>query len=117
MFNNSKKQKQSANDNRFEPLEIEEERKISLKEMPIDTRWERVYLILSLVIPTSLSQIVNIMVEVMNLKFVGELNDPAMFAGVGMGNMTQNLCALSIILGFNSALDTLVSQSAGAGDI
>lgn len=56
--------------------------------MPVDTAWERAYLILSLVIPTSLSQIVNIFVEVMNLKFVGQLNDQDMFAGVGMGNMT-----------------------------
>ena len=40
-----------------------------------------------------------------------------MLAGVGMGNMTQALCALSFILGFNSALDTLISQAAGAGNI
>ena len=40
-----------------------------------------------------------------------------MLAGVGMGNMTQNLCGLSIILGFNSSIDTLVSRSAGAGDL
>ena len=33
-----------------------------------------------------------------------------------MGNMTQNLLGLSIILGFNSTLDTLVSQAAGAGN-
>ena len=39
-----------------------------------------------------------------------------MVAGVGLGNMTQNLLGLSIILGFNSTIDTLVSQAAGAGD-
>ena len=37
----------------------------------------------------------------------------AMFAGVGMGNMTQNLCALSWVFGFNSAMDTLISQAVG----
>jgi Na+-driven multidrug efflux pump len=82
---------------------------LNLKDAPIDTRWERAVLILSLVIPTSLCQMVNILVEVMNLIFVGHLNDASMLAGVGMGNMTQNLCALSIILGFNSTIDTLVS--------
>ena len=39
-----------------------------------------------------------------------------MFAGVGMGNMTQNLCALSWVLGFNSAMDTLVSQAVGGNN-
>jgi Na+-driven multidrug efflux pump len=56
------------------------------------------------------------MTEIINLIFVGYMNDPAMTAGVGMGNMTQNLCALSWLLGFNSALDTLISQAAGAGN-
>jgi Na+-driven multidrug efflux pump len=55
--------------------------------------------------------------EIINLIFVGYLNNPAMTSGVGMGNMTQNLCALSFILGFNSALDTLISQAAGAGNV
>ena len=54
---------------------------------------------------------------IMNLSFIGHLNDPAKLSGVGLGNMTNNLCALSIIMGFNSALDTLVSQAAGAGNI
>ena len=53
----------------------------------------------------------------MNLSFIGHLNDPAMLSGVGLGNMTNNLCCLSIVFGFNSALDTLISQSAGAGNI
>ena len=40
-----------------------------------------------------------------------------MLAGVGLGNMTQNLCALSIIYGLNMSVETLVSQAAGAGDL
>ena len=39
---------------------------------------------------------------------------PAINAAVGLGNMTQNLIALSIILGFNSTLDTLLSPAYGA---
>ena len=31
-----------------------------------------------------------------------------------MGNMTINMIGFSFIIGFNSALDTLISQSAGA---
>ena len=40
-----------------------------------------------------------------------------MVAGVGMGNMTINMIGLSVIIGFNSALDTLISQGAGAGKL
>lgn len=40
-----------------------------------------------------------------------------MVAGVGMGNMTINMIGMSFIMGFNSALDTLISQSAGAGKL
>ena len=39
-----------------------------------------------------------------------------MNAAVGLGNMTQNLVGLSIILGFNSTLDTLLSPAYGAKD-
>ena len=84
--------------------------------MPIKNADQRVQLILSLAIPTSLCSIINILVEVINLKYIGYLGNDDMVAGVGLGNMTQNLLGLSIILGFNSTLDTLVSQAAGAGD-
>ena len=77
----------------------------------------RAWNVIRLTIPSSLSAVVGMFCALMNLAFIGYLNDPAMMAGVGLGNMTNNLCALSIILGFNSALDTLISQAAGAGNI
>jgi len=39
-----------------------------------------------------------------------------MIAGVGLGNTTQNLVALSIVYGLNSTIETLVSQAWGAGE-
>lgn len=33
-----------------------------------------------------------------------------------MGIMLQNLCAMSVMIGCNQALDTFVSQAAGAGN-
>mgnify|MGYP006114476333 CR=1 FL=1 len=69
----------------------------------------RAWNVIRLTIPSSLSAVVGMFCALMNLSFIGYLNDPAMLAGVGLGNMTNNLCALSIILGFNSALDTLIS--------
>mgnify|MGYP002633858548 FL=1 len=84
--------------------------------MPIHNFVDRLTLILSLAIPTSLCSIINILVEVINLKYISYLNNDKMVGGVGLGNMTQNLLGLSIILGFNSTIDTLVSQAAGLGD-
>lgn len=49
--------------------------------------------------------------------FLGFYKIPAMTAGVGIGTMTANFFGMSIILGYNSALDTLLSQSRGAGNL
>ena len=49
------------------------------------------------------------LIEMINLVIVGHLGDPELIAGIGIGNMTINLFGLSIIFGFNEALDTLIS--------
>jgi Na+-driven multidrug efflux pump len=79
---------------------------------------QRVRLVLELAVPTSLCSVINISVEILNLRFISKFSpdNEKILDGVGMGNMTQNLLALSIILGFNSTIDTLVSQAAGAGN-
>lgn len=71
--------------------------------------------ILAIAVPASLSSILFFSIEIMNLMFIGYLNDPAMVAAIGLGNMTINFTCFSIILGLNSALQTLVSQASGAG--
>lgn len=45
---------------------------------------------------------------------MGNLNEPALLAGVGMGNMLINVLCFAIVQGLNGALETLVSQSYGA---
>jgi Na+-driven multidrug efflux pump len=58
------------------------------------------------------------LIEINNLIFIGHTSNPkALIAGVGLGNMIQNICCLSIIFGSNSALGTFVSTAAGAGNI
>ena len=46
---------------------------------------------------------------------MGNLNQPELLAGVGMGNMLVNVLCFAVIQGLNGALETLVSQSYGAG--
>lgn len=83
---------------------------------PSETFLQRIKLILKLAIPSSLSMLGVSLIEMINLSFIGHLNDELLIGGVGIGNMVQNIFAISIIYGFNSVLDTLISQAAGAGN-
>lgn len=53
------------------------------------------------------------LVEVVNLIFVGNLNNPAALGGVGLANMLLNVVCFSIGMGMNGALDTFVPQAFG----
>ena len=54
------------------------------------------------------------LLETINLIFIGHLNDPVKVAAVGMGNIIINLVAVGPFTGLNSSLETLVSQAYGA---
>lgn len=65
--------------------------------------------ILFLALPTVLSAILTFFVEIVNIAFIGHLNDSLMISGVGMGNMMVNAFWFSVYMGINGALETLVS--------
>jgi Na+-driven multidrug efflux pump len=90
--------------------------KDSLADMPSETFGERAKLILNLAIPGAMFSVVNKFMEFVNIIYSGKLNDTAKLAGVGMGNMLINLFGVSLMVGCNFALDTFVSQAAGAGN-
>ena len=68
-------------------------------------------------VPTILGQVFALLVVSANTAYIGKLGDNAMLAGVGLGTLYVNIFCQSIILGLNGALQTLVSQSFGAGNI
>ena len=47
----------------------------------------------------------------------GHNDGSAFIAGIGLGHLCEQLMGLTLILGMNSALDTLISQAAGAGNM
>jgi MATE family multidrug resistance protein len=48
---------------------------------------------------------------------VGKLDNTVDLAAVGLGNVILTMCVLSILLGMNTALETMVSQAHGAGHL
>ena len=66
-------------------------------------------MIMNIAIPNILTGFVQRTVDLVNLSFLGHLNDNALIAGVGMGSVCVNFMGWSIVIGMNSALDTLVS--------
>ena len=47
--------------------------------------------------------------EQINIIFIGNLQDPAKLSAIGVGNMVMNMLPYAIMIGINTALETLVS--------
>ena len=81
------------------------------------TMAKKMWKVFFLAVPSILCSLVCMMQEMINLVMLGHLNKPDLLAGVGIGNMFANMMGLSIVVGLNGALETLISQAYGAGDI
>ena len=64
--------------------------------------------LLAIAIPVTLAIMATLLVEIVNLRFVGHFGSPEEIAGVGLANMYINLICLAPILGLNATLQTLV---------
>ena len=49
--------------------------------------------------------------------YAGHMNDPVKLAAVGLANVSCNIMIDSIMVGLNSAQETLTSQAFGAGNL
>lgn len=56
-------------------------------------------------------------IDTINLLFIGHFGTKEEMAGVGMGEVIQNMTGLSLMKGMNSAIETLVSQARGVKKI
>ena len=52
-----------------------------------------------------------------NVIFAGRLNDETKLAGIGLGTTMNHMLGLCIIYGMGGALDTLISQAYGSGNL
>ena len=69
--------------------------------------------IFSIAMPSVIFMLSSILLEVINLSYVGHLGSQTMVAGVGLGNMYFNATGLSLLFGLNSTVVTLISQALG----
>jgi Na+-driven multidrug efflux pump len=69
--------------------------------------------IFKIAVPAMLASVSFAVVEAMNLIFMGFLGDPALIAGVGLGNVYIMIFGIITLCGLNTVLTTLVSQSYG----
>ena len=76
-----------------------------------------VKIILENALPNIIIAIVIRLQETVNIIFLGKLEDSDLLAGMGIGLTMINLMGMSLVKGINMALETLVSQAAGAGNL
>ena len=72
--------------------------------------------IIKLGIPTILSYLLDMITDVANYFIIGQLDDHKLLAACGLGNFITGICIFSLVIGFISALDTLLAQTYGALD-
>jgi len=65
-------------------------------------------------VPLVIGMLLYLLVQLTNTYFIGNLNKPALLAGVGMGNMLINVLVFAVTQGLNGALESLCSQAFGA---
>ena len=76
-----------------------------------DMEWSMISEILITAVPAMLSNLSWIMIEVINLMFMGHLGSPAIVAGVGVGTIFINVFGWIILQGINNTIATLVSRN------
>jgi len=64
-------------------------------------------------LPIIVSIFFALIVEVINVIFIGNSGTSEELSGVGLGNMFITMTTISPVVGINSALATLISQSYG----
>jgi MATE family multidrug resistance protein len=70
--------------------------------------------LVSLAIPSVLGALLSVVINIVNLSFVGHLS-PELLGGAALGNALMLITGQCVLLGLCSAIDTLCAQAHGAG--
>lgn len=72
---------------------------------------------LRIAVPSVFTNLLGFLTIVTNNVYAGRMNDPVKLAVVGLTGVCCNLMVLSILIGLNSAQETLTSQAYGAKNL
>jgi len=73
------------------------------------TYLSRIINIMKILVPAVFCSFMLIFEQIINMIFVGHLHNASKIAAVGLGNVMQGMICLSVMIGMNGALNTLVS--------
>ena len=68
-------------------------------------------------VPAICTNLLGYVTVVANTIFAAKMNDPVKLAVIGLSNVYHNIMILSLLIGLNSAQETLTSQAYGRGDL
>ena len=81
---------------------------------PNMTIFECFTLVAKIAVPPIMGNMIQLLVQMITVVYIGRLGDPALLASVGLGNMMVNVLAFAITQGLNGALEYYVSNSYGS---
>ena len=80
---------------------------ITVKAEKAPSNWQLVKDVLRLFVPNVLGILFALVPYTINIVIAGNLGDPNLLAAVGIGSTTVNMMLVSLLLGLNSAQETL----------
>ena len=83
-------------------------------KLPLNTLWDGFKTISEATLSTSLSLIYIYAVNLISLAFIGQLEDPSMIGGLGLGFVCSNCGAYVLISSINQGVNVLAAQAFGA---
>ena len=83
------------------------------KDAKVDSLGDSMWSLIKDSIPMVLTLVAFQMVGLITVYFIGQLNDPAVLAGVGLGTMMINCMCFAIIQGLNGAIESPVAMGYG----
>ena len=96
---------------------MDQKKGIELKDIyqePQPSTVQRYFIIVKLAIPSVICLIVVQGQQLINLYYAGHLNNSAILAAIGVGNLIQNCVVDTLFRSLNSSLENLVSHAVGA---
>ena len=68
-------------------------------------------------LPAIVTMWFSVLMKVVSMLFLGNTNDSAKIAGIGLSNMYTNVVCQSLMLGLNGGIATLAAQAYGAKNL